>query len=382
MNGKIETEIFKSVEEIPRESWDLVAGDSIGISYTVLLCREKNYRGSGEPRYFWVRSSNTTMAVSVAFICKQADEAWLNGRIFGRLATLVGPFARSLDRALVCGRIPGPGAPIAIRRDSDHQRWIRVICAAMEGYARSMDLHMSFTGVLPRESFLLSELHRRGYLQGIDRPVATANVTWSDRDGYLKALRERKKKYAATAKTEMRRFQKSGIAISRWTGSESAELDELLRRHSEARNRSRFSFGPHMLDDLYTHMGDDCIVYIARKAEALIGVCVIIRRGDKARTWFIGIDHAADSSNFTYFNLAYYHPCSEFPTLGIRQAYYGNAVQYAKYRRGCDINEARFFLKPPPGLRALLLRPLFAIHRVLFRRKYGQLIVQGLNSRT
>lgn len=374
MNEKIETEVFTSIEQIPRESWDCVAGDAISINHTMLLCREKYYKGSGEPRYFWVRSSNSTVAVSVALICKQTDEAWLNERIFGRLATVVGPIARSLERTLVCGKIPGPGAAIVTRRDADQQRWIRIICEAMEDYARSMSLHMSFTDVLPWESYLLSELQRRGYLQGIDRPIATLNITWSDRDSYLEALKRRKKKYAATAKTEIRRFHASGIVISRWAGTESAELYQLLRRHGEARNASGFPFRSDMLDYLFTHMGDDCIVYIARKRVALIGVCVIIRRGEKARTWLTGIDHAADANNFTYFNLVYYHPFSEFPALGIRQAYYGNAVQYAKFRRGCDIVKAQFFLKPLPGVRALLLRPLFAIHRVLLRRKYAPLI--------
>jgi hypothetical protein len=97
---------------------------------------------------------------------------------------------------------------------------------------------------------------------------------------------------------------------------------------------------------------------------------MLIRRYENAMVWLIGVDHEADSNNFSYFNLTYFHPCSEFPHMGIRKAHYGNAAQYAKFRRGCDIEEIKFFLKPAAFLLGPLLRPIFRLQRYLFRRKF------------
>ena len=123
-------------------------------------------------------------------------------------------------------------------------------------------------------------------------------------------------------------------------------------------------------------------MYVARKAETLIGVMTVFRRNDKAWAWLIGIDHAADAKNFTYFNLCYYYPFSDFPSLGIRRVYYGSAVQYAKYRRGCNIVGTRFFVTFRLSPLALLLRPIFALQRAVFSRKFRALNNLGSNTHT
>ena len=382
MSEESEIEVFNSIERIPREDWDSVAGETVGLNYMMLLCREANYTGLDKPRYFLVRATDTVMAVGVAVVYSYSKEGLITQRLFGRLSASIKPIIKSLDRSLVCGRIPGPGAPIVTRPDSDHPHWIRVICRAMEDYASSKNLHMSYTGILPEQSILSQELKRLGYLQGIDNPVAILDVTWHDQKTYLSELAARRKKYASTARTEIRRFQKSGIRISHWSGNNSAELYELLQSHDEVRNNTGFQFGPKFLDDLVSRLGNDFIVYVARKATTLVGVCAVFRRNEKALSWLVGINHAADLGNFTYFNLAYYYPFSEYPTLGIRRAYFGNAVQYAKYRRGCDIVGAQFFVKFRPSPLALMLWPIFVMHRFVFTRKFRAILNRGSNTHT
>lgn len=381
MNGKIEIDVFDSIEQISPGSWDSVAGESVGINHAVLLCHEKHFTGTVKPRYFHVRTSDKSMAVSVAVIQNEGHEAVLTLRLFGRLAARIGPLFRSLDCALVC-RSPGPGAAVLTRRDADEQRWVRIICGAMEKYAASHHLTMAYTGVIPKQSSLLSELRRRKYLDGIEPPIATLDVTWRDTKSYLETLKvRRKKKYANTAKTEMRRFGESGARISRFSGTDYGELYELLRQHSVRKNASDLQFRPGILEDLVRQLGDDCIVYVAQRAAIPIGVIVFVRRNEKAWAWLIGINHEADANSFCYFNLCFYHPCSQFPEMGIRQVFYGNAVQYAKYRRGCDIVETRFFVRSTPGVLALILRPVFAVQRIFFRRKFRAVLPQGSENR-
>ena len=112
MSEEVEIEVVNSIKQIPRESWDSVAGESIGLNYLMLLCREENYVGSEKPRYFLVRTSDTIMAVSVAVVFTDSEKDLLIQQIFGRLAASIRPIVRSLDRSLVCGRIPGPGAAV------------------------------------------------------------------------------------------------------------------------------------------------------------------------------------------------------------------------------------------------------------------------------
>jgi hypothetical protein len=250
----------------------------------------------------------------------------------------------------------------------------------MEDYARSLKMQMAYVADWSAPSPLSRELRRRKYLKGVDLPVSRLDVTWSDLDGYFNVLRARKGEYGTKAISEIRRFRKSGIEISRWRSGNSAELFDLLRTHNEERSPGSFAYGPGFLDDLVAELGDDCVVYVARREETLIGVCLILRRGGAAQTWLVGIDHAADGNNFTYFNLTFYHPCAEFPALGVRHAHYGNAVQYAKYRRGCDVVEANFYVKPRSSVLTLLLRPFFAIHRLLLRRKYRIQLRMGSGS--
>jgi len=194
LSEEIEIEVVNSIKQIPRESWDSVAGESIGLNYLILLCMEENYKGSEKPRYFLVRTSGTVMAVSVAVVFTDSVEDLLIQLMFGRVVASIRPIVRSLDHALVCGRISGPGAAVVTRSDSDHPHWIRIICGAMEDYANSQNLHMSYTGILPEQSLLSRELSRRGYLQGIDNPVAIMNVTWHDQESYLNRLKARQKK--------------------------------------------------------------------------------------------------------------------------------------------------------------------------------------------
>jgi hypothetical protein len=241
---------------------------------------------------------------------------------------------------------------------------------------------MAYAGVLPEQSSLISELRRRKYLRGIDRPIATLDVTWHDAQSYLDTLKVRRnKKYAYTAKSEITRFSKSGARISRFSGTDYTDLFALLQRHNARKNARDLVFRPGILEDLAVRLGDDCIVYVAHKAETLIGVVVFVCRNHKARAWLIGIDHDADVNNFCYFNLCFYYPCSEFPKIGIRQIYFGNAVQYAKYRRGCDIVETQFFVRATSGLLNLVLRPAFALQRIFFRRKYRAALPQGSRTR-
>ena len=382
MTGNIEIDVFDSIERITRESWDAVAGDSVGINYALLLCRERNSTGTIRPRYFLVRSSDESMAVSVAVIASAADEAPLTPRLFGRRARRIGSIFKSIDCALVCGRIPGPGAAVMVRRDTDEQRWVRIICGAMEEYARAHDLTMAYASVLPEQSSVLGELRRRKYLCGIDRPIATLDVTWQDTQSYLETLRRsRGKNYVHTTKSEIRRFRKSGARVSRFAGSDYAEVFDLLHRHNTRKNARDLVFRQGILEDLATQLGDDCIVYVAHKVEVLIGVVVFVCRDNTARAWLIGIDHDADAKSFCYFNLCYYYPCGQFPALGIRKIFFGNAAQYAKYRRGCDIVETRFLVRTTPGWLNLVLRPLFALQRIFFRRKYRAALPQRTRTR-
>jgi len=310
------------------------------------------------------------MAVAVAVIEHQNDGRVIMSRLLGRLAEKIGPVGRSLNLALVCGLVPGPGAPVVTRSDSDEQHWVHVICGAMEDYARTQNLTMAYIGVQPAQSLLLHELHRRRYLHGVDLPVAILDVTWGDKQSYFEKLRTRRKNYAVAARKEIRRFERSGALVSRFSETDYAELYELLERHNNRKNSDDFQFRPDILKDLVTGMGDDCIVYVARKAALLIGVIVFLRRNENAWAWLVGVDHEADARNFCYFNLLFYYPCLRYPELGIRQVYFGNAVQYAKYRRGCDIVETRFFVRAKHSIFAVVLRPIFAMQRVYFKRKF------------
>lgn len=365
------SEILDTVRNIPPEEWDATIGVAGGVRHAMLTCYESGHPNAKDLRYILLRDDERLHAVCVAMSFGINNKTRLAQRILGPLADRW-RFIRSCFRpALICGLLPGPGAPVLIRPESDTNVWMPRMIDVLEAYAAAQDLGLGFTEILLEQTSLVGELSRRGYYHAYGGVDTKIRITWEDEQTYLKMLRARSKNSYRVAKKELNKFGRSGISIAEWDGRNESLLYNLLKVHHEHRNAHPFALPPNFLSTLKGAIHDDCLVYVAQNEEKPVGVCVLLKQGQDACFWMVGIDHEADAKNFTYFNLSYYHVFRQAPTMGLRQIRYGNGALRAKTGRGCEAELTHFFYKPRAVWSILVLRILFPLQKLLYRRKFS-----------
>lgn len=364
------TEVLDSINQISPEEWDACIGSAVGISHALLTCYEQVNTRARDTRYVLLRDHERVQAAGVV-VRVPDDDVGISRLVLGRLGAKSRPLQRSLCPALICGLVRGPGAPVVVHPGNDAAVWVPRVIDAMEAYAREKGLAMGFYSVTPRQTELVKELRRRGYAGAYGLPEASVEVTWSDQQTYLSTLRATSKSSFKAAKSEIKRFRRSGIVIEQWDGADESRLYDLLKRHHERRNATPFDLPAGFLSSLKRDLGDDCLVYVARKAATAIAVTIVLHRGEDAWLWRVGVDHDADGGNFTYFNLNFYHVFIDAAARGLRRIWCGNGALYAKTRRGCDVALTRFFFKPRSRYVAAMLRPVFMMQQAWYQRKFS-----------
>lgn len=362
-------EILESVRDVSPQEWDSTIATAVGIRHSVLMCFESAHPRAMGLRYVLLRDESKLQAVGVAVHVPSGDVGVAH-MVLGRLAAELGRVVTPFCPALICGLLRGPGAPVVVRPGSSAKVWIPRVIKAMERYAAQCGLAVGFYSVWPEQTDLVTELRRRGYAYGHALPEASIRVTWRDQNEYLQMLRARSRNNHSGARSELSRFRRSGIVIESWDGTDEAALYGLLKRHHEKKNAVPFEMPEGFLSALRASLGGDLLVYTARKEAALVAVTVVLKCGTVAWLWKVGIDHAADGGNFTYFNINFYHLFREAPGYGLQRIWCGNGALLAKSRRGCDVALTGFFYKPRGSWSALLLRALLALQRAWYRRKF------------
>jgi predicted N-acyltransferase len=161
------------------------------------------------------------------------------------------------------------------------------------------------------------------------------NVPSGGIEGYLRSLPGTRRN---KIRREMRAYAEQGIttAVESGTGSlgdEYLPLRTALRAkygHAAGMAWARGEF-----QALRDAMGEELVVFSARRGEQILGYMMAFRKGDVLFTRAAGFDYNASAGAFCYFNLVYYDVIRWAEREGVQRIHYGLGTSQAKHYRGC-----------------------------------------------
>jgi predicted N-acyltransferase len=151
--------------------------------------------------------------------------------------------------------------------------------------------------------------------------------------------------------------------------AETQALYTLMHEHYRHKSGRDLPYGPAFLPHLVESLGDDLLVFEARRDGHVVGTVFVVRSGCVGWVVSVGIELLDRPNDFTYANLLFYHAADWAPALGIKTLLYGTAVQKAKLTRGCRLVACRLFYRPRRRFTRLFVWPYLLIHQARFRWK-------------
>jgi hypothetical protein len=309
-------------------------------------------------------------AAAVGVVVTRAAGEGIEQVLFGRAHA-------SLARLQLLGDYLCVGAPIG--QDSGllpggegeevEPRTVRLL-TALERWSASAKLGLAFIAV-EADNRAATHFLRRRYLSTGTRSGTRIDVEWTDFDSYCRVMDARKPGASETPRYERRRCARSGVAISivPATSENGAELQSMSDAHNHHKNGRGLGLDPVFLATTVPKMGDEVVLFEARREGRRTAMISFILSGDTAWAAFFGIERDNRPNDFTYFNLAFYAFTDHAGRLGIRQILLGNSAYEAKLRRGAVRVPINLWFAPRSLLRRELLRPAFAAHRRLVAKK-------------
>jgi predicted N-acyltransferase len=347
-----------TIRDVDPSSWDALAGDNALAAHGWLLTVERCWLADFEPLYIVVALDEEVVGGTVCYVTRQSPRSeTLDDLLWGRLRGAATRAGASFLPALVCGPARGYGWHIGVRvgLHMHHQQAVRRrILDAMEEEADRRGLPLSFTLVLGQETELRALLGERGYFVTRNMPIAVLDVPWVSMEEYLRHLpRKRRLEY----QRQQRRNHEAGTRFEILDKNE--EWDHrfltLLDRNVRTHGATGLSFDDAFIGELRKNLGDRALRIVARKGGAISGAYLVLRQGEAALAYAVGVDPDLGRNDFTYFQLAYHVLIDYAIRYGIKRIYYGRGMYDLKVRRGCFLVESSVYTRVK-GSR----RPLYA----------------------
>jgi hypothetical protein len=153
-------------------------------------------------------------------------------------------------------------------------------------------------------------------------------------------------------KHEMRVYADQGITTRVAVGRESLG-EEYLPLRTALRAKYGHAAGIVWAQDefraLRDNMGEELVVFSARRADQIVGYLMAFRKGDVLFTRAAGFDYGTSADTFCYFNLVYYDVIRWAQREGVRRIHYGLGTSRAKHYRGCELLPRWAYFHLPPG---------------------------------
>lgn len=336
-----------SLDRIPAEEWDLLAGNDPLWRHGWLSALEGT---ATEPRsYFVLRAGGQLVAAAVCTRSTAAHGGW-DRRIFGRGAFLARLVGAGVSPMLTAGSRFGITSPIRTRPSADTEearRWGMALLDALIATAERERRTLGLEGVTAG-SWLEPLLAAQGFQRVSDAPSTTLEVTWPDFPGYLEFVGRQYKSMPGTIRHERNRARRAGVTIQRLThpGAHATALHQLLEAHSQRLNGVSTRFTPETLIHLADRLGERLVLNVAWRGGQPIGVVVGLLDGGTLFVLQVGVDHAHQRETLVYFVLTYDASIELALRHGVRRIIAGKLVYGVKRRRGFGLVPLNLHLRP------------------------------------
>jgi predicted N-acyltransferase len=344
--------IEQSIDDVPPREWDALTDSNIFASYGWLRTVEQTYIGDDTPRYILIHDSEGLAGAAICYIVTQPGQIHtLDDTLFGRLSKYTSQVGLSFLPSLICCPNSCYGQHFLVRRLHDARKTQAIMNAlieTIETLASEHKLSIAFPNMMSHEIDLVRLLQQRGYVQTLGLPLSSMAIRWQSFDDYLAHLKRTSSNVVKSIRREMNKNRKEGVtieALDELNGRED-RLYELISRHYTRHNVKPFPFKKGYFRALLENLGHEVVIYVARKRNDLIGVCLVFTKEQTSHMRMIAIDHRMAGNDFTYFNLAYYRPIADAIQSGTRILYGGQAMYETKTRRGFKLRDTYIFYKP------------------------------------
>lgn len=346
--SEIRVSLHSTIQDIDPGDWNRLAAGNAFASHGWLLTSERCWLARFKALYVVLRMEGTVAAGAACYEIEDSPLVEsLDDMLLGRLKRFVTGLGVSFLPALVCGPPQGYGWHIGVDAGldpADQDRIRRQVLDAMEAEADRRGLPLSFALVLDEEMALCALLDERHYLVCRNVPVAVMEVPWGSIDEYF-ALLPAKRRHEF--RRQRRRNHEAGAWVELLAGG--AGLDErfltLLDNNAREHGAAGVPFGRRFLRELRANTDAGALCFVARKGAAVSGAYLVLRRGDTAMAYAVGVDPDLGGDDFTYFELVYYRLIEYAIEYGIKRVYFGRGMYEMKVRRGCFLVEALIYTR-------------------------------------
>jgi predicted N-acyltransferase len=207
-------------------------------------------------------------------------------------------------------------------------------------------LFSSFLFVSELDSLLTKTLQKFGYIRFPWLNTLSLDIRWSSFKAFLEGC---KYKIRKEIRREIRKFDQSGLILERNSNIEelSERLSVLYANLFRKYNGEKPSpFGSSFFRSLSRFAGDQIELFTAENSNETVAFSLVFRHKDTADAFMFGTDYPLrDSTDFAYFNLAYYEPIKWAIQEGIRKIRYRLAAENVKLRIGCKPEKNSSYVK-------------------------------------
>jgi predicted N-acyltransferase len=357
-----EVKVFRSVDEIGRDSIDSLSDDGF-FTYGWFKTLETQQSFDFRTIYIAVYEGGKLVALAPCFADLQ-DHFFIDGpRIIPfmkKLLNLGHIIGLCQKHILLCYSPFCLRSKILLRKSREGKLILRLLSKKIDDICEKQGfLFSSFLFVSEFDGLLMENLQNMGYIKSPGTTTLYLDVKWSSFEDYLKSL---KHKTRMNIRREIKKCAENGVTIEeRDFKGLSANLPVLLSNlFSKYDKNAKNFFDNSFFRNLKEHAKDTAKVFVAEKNDEVVGFSLSMRQSDVLDVFMCGFDYEAQTNtDFTYFNLCYYAPIQWAIEKGIKKIYYRRKAEKVKLNRGCKPERTYSFVKcHSPSLDFLINRAL------------------------
>ncbi|MGD0643947.1 MAG: GNAT family N-acetyltransferase [Candidatus Bathyarchaeia archaeon] len=361
-----EVKVFQSVDDIGREAINSIADDAF-FTYEWFKTLETQQSFRVSPFYLAVYDEDSLVAFTSCFIDLTDAYFYVGPRL-----RYVMPF---LKKTLIFGRRHGfcqehillCYSPYSVRsrilqkKNPEEKLVFNLLAKKIDAICKKERvLFSSFLFVSEFNELLMENLQNFSYLKSPGITTYYLDVRWPSFEDYLKSL---KKKTAQNVKREIKKCTENGITIeeqeiSQLSATKFSELNYNVNLKYD--KNSRNIFDSSFFDMLNEYAKEKTILFVAKRNNEVVGLCLLLRQGDTVDVWMPGFKYdSLTNTDFTYFNLVYYAPIQWAIKEGVRKMYFRNKAEKVKLSRGCKPEKTYSYVKCHDSLLGALINSAF-----------------------
>ncbi len=334
---------LKNIDLIGRTALNSIADDGF-FTYEYFKTLETTKSSPFKPFYLVICNKDKVEAIAPYLI-----EPFNNKQTsrLGRIIKISDTLGFLSNRQLNCHSPNSFHSQILLKEKASTKNYLDIFLKKIDDLCKIQRIPFScFPYVSEFDKALISNLQDFGYLNHHFLKTWYLDIQWSEFDEYLGGFNHKTRNII---KREIKNCQDSGVTVSEEKDFEalSEKLSTLYSNlFSKYTSDAKSPYDPLFFQMLSEHAKDKTKVFIAQKADTLVGFSLSLQHKETLDVYFCGFDYASlGKTDFVYFNLVYYEPIKLAIQRRLKRIHFRIGSEKAKIERGCKSEKTYYFLK-------------------------------------